>query len=116
MLYEVQIKIIHNNPGIRNAVENVLPLHNNNRLWPDEYVLDTAGVTEDGDKYLLARMVFYDVVERTSFLNNLKALDGILRSCLSGSFIKQIKNYHKWNQDNPDQIAKQCECEVTEVP
>lgn len=113
MLYSLGLNIINNNEGILNAVRNILPLKNDSKIWPDEYLVGYS-LDENSNRLLYARIDFCAVSDRDALHGSIKGLQGILQQCLPGSFIQVYKNSHKWNIENPNNI-KQCEIEIFEV-
>lgn len=114
MLYSLDLHIINNKYGILNAIKNLLPNNTDSRVWPNQYTLNES-VTDNGDKYISVSIRFYDINERSGVLNSVKGVQGVLRQCLSGSYIRTHLCSHKWNEENPSD-QKECEIENIEVP
>lgn len=89
MKYSLDIKLITNNAGIRNAVKNILPSDSDPKIWPDEYIV-TESEEENGDKFVYATLPFHDKTERDNFRADLKGLGGVIHACLSGSYIRRL--------------------------
>ena len=108
MKYSLGLHIVLNNTGKLAAVKNLLPLKEDNNVWPDEYKL-VEGKDDDDNDYLLVEIRFNNIEERSGVLNSIKGIEGILHQCLPGSFIRQHKCYH----DEED--SRKCEVETIEV-
>ena len=90
------------------AIKNILPLKEGGKVWPDEH-----SIIED-DNRIAGEIKFYDVAERTGFLNSLKGLQGVISQCGQGSIVKTHECYHKWNKENPDN-KKECRNIIVEL-
>lgn len=108
MIFDLYIDISTDNRGILSAVKNLLPTRESGKVWPDEYNIFETENSISGE------IKFYDIAERTGFLNSLKGLQGVIRQCNHGSIIKTHECYHKWNKDNPDN-KKECKNIIVEL-
>jgi hypothetical protein len=107
--YSLDVYIITNNNGLRNAVKNVLPSINHPGVWSDEYIWMDS-INEDGDKFFFAMIRFDVKSERDGFTNSVKGLAGIIHQCLTGSFVREHKSYHD------EEESKRCEIETILEP
>ena len=108
MIFDLYIDISTDNQGILNAIKNILPLRESNKVWPDEHnIIET-------DNSIVGEIKFYDIAERVGFLNNLKGLQGVISQCGQGSIVKTHECYHKWNKENPDN-KKECKDFIVEL-
>ena len=90
--YSIKIHINSDNQGILNAIKNVIPSI-------DDPVVAMDGLNiQEGDlfgvSYFMADIQFKEEVDRDAALITIKALDGVINACLSGSkVIGYIQNH-----------------------
>lgn len=94
MVYWIGINVISNNQGLLNAVENVVPVKIDNRLWQTSEYKSARGIDLDGNKFFYSSLFFNDMAERDNFKVVVRGLSGMLNNVLSGSYIKMTKCWH----------------------
>ncbi len=109
MKYSLDVKIITNNHGLRNAVKNILPSINHPGVWGGQYIWN-EDVDGEGNSYFFAEIKFNVKSDRDGFTNSVKGLTGIIKQCLKGSFVREHKCYHD------EEINKPCEIETILEP
>lgn len=113
MKYSLAIHLIHTNENVLNAAENALRPKSDASVWPDEYEIHRASGDINGN-YLFAFIHFYNATERNNAKSELKAINGILHTCKSGSIITKLKS---WHDEAVNGITpRPCEIEDVERP
>ena len=105
MIYSLDLYIMTDNSGLRNAVKAVLPASNHATVWETEYEV-VEGTNFDGNDFLRAEIRFNTSGDRTAVCNSVKGLVGIVDACEVGSYVREHRCYH-------DEIPpKPCEVET----
>ena len=113
MKSSLAIHLIHANENVLNAAENALRPKGDASVWPDEYDV-SRGQDEAGNYTLSASIHFYDITERDNAKVELKAVNGVLNSCETGTKIKRLKSWH--DEVVNGIVPQECEVEDVEVP
>lgn len=104
MKYSLDCYIKTNNQGIRNAVKQLIPSIEDNRIWDGEYDYKEY---EEEEVSVFSCMVRFNVkADRNAIINSVRGLAGVIHSCEVGSFVREHKCYH----DETD--ARPCEEET----
>ena len=93
MKRSIAIQLIHANEHVRDAACNALRPKTHASVWPGEYDV-FRGRTVEGYFTLTASIHFYDATERDNAKGELKAVNGIIRTCEEGSKITRLICYH----------------------
>lgn len=110
----IGIRVISNNQGLLNAVENMLPNRLDSRLWDSEQFTITRDFDMNGQEFIFASLFFNDFSERANFKAALGGITGFLHTALAGSFVKMSKCWHDEIGEN-DCPIKSDELEFEEV-
>ena len=94
MIYWLGINIISNDTFLLDNIENIIPNPDDVSLWvTDAYVLNRSTNLEDNG-ILNTSLYFTDLEDRTTFYLDLKDVDNISSTTISGSFIKMSNCYN----------------------
>jgi hypothetical protein len=106
MKYSLDCYIKTDNDGIRNAVQQLIPSIDDNRVWSGEYTCVDAVDEIDGIKTFLCRVGFNLESDRAGIVTSIKGLTGIINNCEVGSYVREHKCF---NDETP---LKPCEVET----
>lgn len=85
MFRAIKIHINSNNPGLINAVKNVIPAKDDPIVNPESYNTREGILSPFDYNFFMADIQFVNEVERDTVLNSIRGLNGIINACLPGS-------------------------------
>lgn len=94
MKYSLDCYIKTNNQGIRNAVKQLIPSIEDDRVWSGQYSYNETVDPFDGISIFSCSIRFNLEADRNGIINSIKGLAGVINSCEVGSFVREHKCYH----------------------
>lgn len=87
-MWSIGIQITTDNPGIRTAVENLIPAEDDPNVNAYDYRYNPDGFAEDGTKQITCEIRFNVKEDRDNVMDGLKGLSGVITACDSPSYIR----------------------------
>ena len=94
MKYSLQCYIKTPTAGIRNAVQQLIPSIDDNRVWNGEYSSITIQDPADNITIFICDVRFNVESDRNNLTTSVKGLAGVINACEEGSFVREYRTWH----------------------